>query len=117
MTRFVNLSFQAANFFVTHLDVKAVLVQFQNRLFKCATNGTVRAFPILFLHNFSRAHFFDGGFFKRCLNPEFKFRRGRKDNVNDFFAADSKPVDVGVTVKQIHEFALDVDKRISQDGA
>ena len=115
VTRLVNLSFETANFFVTHFDAETVFVQSHDTFFQRAANCAVSAFPVLFLQNLRRAHFFDGSFFKRSFYPKFKFGCGSKDNVDYVGAVHVKPVNFGLLAEQVKQFAFDESQRIGKD--
>ena len=102
---------------MSHFDIKPVLVKLNQTLFKRTPDRAMRPFPVLLLHNLRRAHFFDGGFFKRRLYPKFKFSRGSEGNVDNIFSVDFKPAYFGVTVKQIDKFLFDVKQSIRQNCA
>ena len=117
MPALIDLRLEPADFLMPHLDVEAVLVEFDDALLERGSDGAVSPLPILFLHDLRSAHLFDGCLVERRLDPKLELRRRGEDDVDNIAPVDVEPRNFGMRMKQLEQLRLDVGQRIGQNRA
>ena len=85
MTVVIQLSLNAANFFVAHFCRHTILIKPFNSLFKSSANRTMSPLPVLFLQFLRYGQITFSYRFRWCFNPEFKFSSRCEYNISNVF--------------------------------
>ena len=113
----VDFRFHAADFFMSHFDVKAAGIEFFDGLFHRGADVSAHSLPVLFLQTLGNGEALHGFLFAGSFHPEFELGRGGEDDVLDVFEGEVFHAFHRIFGEKFLEFFADVFAGIFQNGA